>query len=104
MNKRVWSELEQCHGNGRLLGIKVGSIPLCQKAFVDILCVSHVYVLCLSHMIIDPNPSIHFHRRNIYLLMMTQAKSKRLNYSIIFRNSFMEFIYGIVFPNILKSK
>ena len=24
MNKRVWSELEQYHANGRLLGIKVG--------------------------------------------------------------------------------
>ena len=23
INKRVWSELEQYHGNGRLLGIKV---------------------------------------------------------------------------------
>ena len=35
MIKECGVKLEQNHGNGRLLGIKTGSIPLYKKAFVD---------------------------------------------------------------------
>ena len=54
--------------------------------------------------IIDSNPSIYFPPRFIYILMMTQVESKRLNYGIVFWNSLMEFKYGKVVRNSLESK
>ena len=59
------------------------------------------HVLCVSHVIIDPNPSINLSPRFIYFLMMTQVESKRLNYEIDFRNSLKKFNYEIVFRNSL---
>ena len=60
-----------------------------------------LHVLFVSDVIINPNPSIYFHPRFVYLLMITQVESKRLNYGIVLGNILLEFNNGIVFQNSL---